>query len=52
MRMSTSANKHETKWWHFAIILPLFPLLLVVAIFALVLFVVASISLRIVIWAW
>jgi hypothetical protein len=50
--MSTSAHKHETKWWQVAIMLPLIPVVLVVAIFALVLFVVASISLRIVIWSW
>src|SRR6266852_5675120 len=50
--MTTPTKKHEPKWWQIAIMLPLFPLILVIALVALVLFIVASISLRVVIWSW
>ncbi len=46
------ANKREMKWWQIAIMLPLFPLLLAIGVLALVLFIVSSVSLRIIIWSW
>jgi hypothetical protein len=50
--MTNTAHRRKPKWWQIAIILPLLPLILALALLALVLFIVASIGLRIVIWSW
>ncbi len=50
--MTDTAQKHEPKWWRRAILFPLLPLILVVALLALVLFIVTSISLHVIIWSW
>lgn len=50
--MSTSTPSHKQKWWQIAILLPLFPLILALAVVFLVLFFIASILLRVIIWFW
>jgi hypothetical protein len=47
-----TSSKNKTKWWQIVIVIPLLPVILVLGILAIALFVVSSISLRIVIWFW
>jgi hypothetical protein len=50
--MANTEPKRKLKWWQIVIILPLVPAILVLALVALVLFIVSSIGLRVVIWLW
>ncbi len=49
--MSTISHRRGSKWWHTAILLLLFPLLLVIVPLAIIFFIFTSICLRIVIWS-
>ena len=50
--MTTTASKRNLKWWQGIILIPLIPLILVFVVVALMLFIITSISLRILIWSW
>src|SRR2546422_9520364 len=50
--MSTNTRQQGLNWRQIAVLIPLFPLVLAIALFALLLYIVASICLHIVIWLW
>jgi hypothetical protein len=50
--MTNPEAKRTTAWWQIALIIPLLPFLLLVALLALVCFMVASVCLHIIIWSW
>jgi hypothetical protein len=49
--MTSPARKHGTKWWQTAILVPLVPLVLAIGLVWLLLFFLAGICLRILIWS-
>ena len=50
--MSKPEPKRKTPWWLIALIVPVLPFLFVVALLALVCFVLASVCLHLIIWTW
>ena len=50
--MATTAPKNHREWWQIPMLILLSPLILAFVVVAIVLFIIASISLRIVIWSW
>jgi hypothetical protein len=50
--MSHPTSKPKTKWWRLALFIPLAPVLLVVVLLWLMFFLVSTVWLHIVIWAW
>ena len=50
--MSHPTSKPKTKWWRLALFIPLAPVLLVVVLLWLMFFLVSTVCLHIVIWAW
>ena len=50
--MSHPTSKPKTKWWRLALFIPLTPVLLVVVLLWLMFFLVSTVCLHIVIWAW
>jgi hypothetical protein len=50
--MSNPKPKPKTKWWQVALFIPLAPVLLVVAVFALVCYLVSAVCLHVAIWSW
>src|SRR6266545_1105648 len=50
--MNTLKAKPQPKWWQLVLIVPLVPVLLIVAAIAVLLFLVATVCLHITIWTW